>query len=298
MKRDLRFSFCGLLWLSALGSGLPSSARAEEPVALREGFPAGYQYHVSCRVELSGNLNLPPEKPGGLARSLAVTGSSAIEYDERVLDAGSDGQVRKTMRTYRRIDFQRKVGDRPQESTIRPAVRRLVVLRHDNTEVPFSPDGPLTWAEIDLVRTDVFTPALVGLLPDKAVNVGDRWKAANLAIQELTDMERIEEGQVECRFDQVTTLAKRRHARIAFTGAVRGINEDGPNRQQLDGYFFFDLESNHLSYMSLKGISWLLDKNGKEMGRVEGQFVLTRQAHTHATDLNTQAMRGVTLEAN
>src|SRR5207302_5852533 len=120
------------------------------------------------------------------------TGKSAIEYDERVLTADTDGQVQKTFRIYRRIDFQRKVGDRPQESTIRPSVRRLVVLRHENAEVPFSPDGPLTWGEIDLVRTDVFTPALLGLLSEKAVNLGDRWKASKAAIQELTDMERIE----------------------------------------------------------------------------------------------------------
>src|SRR5207302_9654634 len=61
---------------------------------------------------------------------------------------------------FRSIEFQRNIGDREQQQTIRPAVRRLVLLRHNNTEVPFSPDGPLTWGEIDLVRTDVFTPAL------------------------------------------------------------------------------------------------------------------------------------------
>ena len=111
-------------------------------------------------------------------------------------------------------------------------------------------------------------------------------------------MERIDDGQVECRFEQITTLSKRRHARIAFAGTVRGINEDGPNRQELDGYLFFDLESNHLSYLSLKGISWLLDKDGKSLGRIEGQFVLTRQAHTRPADLSDEAMKGVTLEAN
>jgi hypothetical protein len=167
-----------------------------------------------------------------------------------------------------------------------------------NVEVPFSPDGPLTWNEIDLVRTDVFTPALVGLLPDRAVRPGERWTAARSAVQELTDMERIDEGQVECRFEQITTVSKRRHARIAFSGTVRGINEDGPNRQELDGYLFFDLESNHLGYLSLKGISSLLDKDGKTVGRIEGQFVLTRQAHARAADLSGEALKGVALDAN
>jgi hypothetical protein len=285
-----------LIILVALLAG-PGRARGEEAVRLQERFPAGYQYHVSSRVELSGSLTLPPEKSQATPRLLPVTGTSAIDYDERILDTAADGQVQKTLRIFRGIDFQRRIGERPQQSTIRPSVRRLVVQRFKQSEVPFSPDGPLTWGEIDLVRTDVFTPALAGLLPEKAVRPGDRWTAARSAVQELTDMERIDDGQLECRFEQVTEVSLRRHARVAFAGTVRGINEDGPNRQQLDGYFFFDLESNHLSYLSLQGISWLLDKHGKAMGRVEGRFVLTRQAHTQAPDLSTEALKGVALAA-
>ncbi|HLJ96371.1 MAG TPA: hypothetical protein VKU02_24570 [Gemmataceae bacterium] len=280
-------------WLAA-----PVWACGEEAIRLQEAFPPGYQYHVSSRVELTGTMTLPEEKGQATAKTLAVTGTSAIEYDERILDTAADGQVQKTLRIFRRIDLQRRVGDRPQESTIRPVVRRMVVLRLHQAEVPFSPDGPLTWGEIDLVRTDVFTPALAGLLPAKPVRPGERWTAEKSAIQELTDMEHIDDGHVECRFEQITTLSRRRHARIAFSGTVRGINEDGPNRQELDGYLFFDLESNHVSYLSLKGISWLLDKDGKALGRIEGQFVLTRQAHTHAADLRNEALTGAVLEAN
>lgn len=281
---------------------LPAVLSAADPVRLREPFAAGQQYHVSCRVELSGSLT-PEAEPGKPApKPLTLTGESAIEYDERILAAESNGEVRKTARVYRRIDFQRKVGDKAQQTTIRPAVRRLVLLRHKSTEVPFSPDGPLTWGEIDLVRTDVFTPALAGLLADKAVSVGERWTASTGAVQELTDMEQIDEGRVECKLEQLTQLPQagqdRRHARVSFAGSVRGVGEDGPSRQQLEGYFYFDLESNHLSYLFLKGTHLLLDKQGKEVGRVEGRFVLTRQAQQKSADLADEALRGWVLEPN
>jgi hypothetical protein len=285
-------SVAGLLLL------FPGMCWADELVTLRESFPAGYQYHVSCRVEVSGTLSLPPEKAQGTSKKLDVTGNSAIEYDERILETGKDGPAHKSIRVYRRIDFQRKVGDQPQESTIRPAVRRLVILRQKEAKAPFSPDGPLTWNEIDLVRTDVFTPILAGLLPDKPVRPGERWAATAAAIRELTDMERIDEGQVECSLAEISTLAKRRHARIDFAGTVRGLNEDGPNRQKLEGAFYFDLESNHLSYLSLKGISSLLNKEGKALGSVEGRFVLTRQIQRPLPDLSDEALRRVTLEPN
>jgi hypothetical protein len=271
---------------------------ADESVQLRERFAPGYLYHVSSRVELSGTLTLPAEPGKAAPKPLAVTGDSAIEYDERVLALTAAGEVDRTARIYRRMDFNRKVGDRPQQNTLRPAVRRLVVLRHKNQEVPFSPDGPLTWGEIDLVRTDVFTPALAGLFPDRPVRGGERWTAAAVAIQELTDLERIEDGSVACRLEQVTTVEGRRYARVTLSGTVRGVNEDGPNRQQLDGYYFFDLESQHLSYLYLKGISFLLDKEGKEMGRVEGRFTLSRQAQQRCRDLSDEALKGVALEPN
>jgi hypothetical protein len=259
-------------------------------MVLKEQFPVGYQYHVSSRVDLTGSLNLPEQKP------LSITGDSAIEYDERVLSVDNAGTVSKTARIYRRVDFHRKVGDRPQESTIRPSVRRLVLLRKNHVEVPFSPDGPLLWTEIDVVRTDVFTPSLSTMLPAQAVRIGDRWTAGEAAVQELTDLERIEEGKLECRLDQLTVLNRHRLARVTFIGTVRGVNEDGPNRQTLDGYFFFDLESRHISYVSLKGTHVLLDKDGKEQGRVVGQFVLTRDIDQRCRELTDEALRNVKLE--
>src|SRR5262249_15875072 len=81
------------------------------------------------------------------------------------------------------------------------------------------------------------------------------------------------------------------HARVAFSGTVRGINEDGPNRQELDGYFLFDLDSNHLSYLYLHGLSFLLDKDGKANGQVEGRFVLTRHANTSCRELEIDSWK-------
>jgi hypothetical protein len=279
----------------------PAAIWADEPVRIQERFVSGDLCRVSCRVEVTGTLTPEPEK-GKASTPLPVKGESAIEYDERVQVVDSSGIVQKTVRIYRRIDFQRKVGDHDQSQTIRPAVRRLVLLRKDNAEVPFSPDGPLMWGEIDLVRTDVFIPALAGLLPAEPVRIGDRWAAAVSAVKELTDMERIEDGRIECKLEEVAALSPsgqtRRQARIAFSGTVRGVNEDGPNRQQLDGYFYFDLESAHLSYLTLKGVHVLLDKDGKEVGKVEGRFTLTRQTSMRSKDLSDDALKGVMLEPN
>ena len=112
----------------------------------------------------------------------------------------------------------------------------------------------MTWNELDMIRTDVFTPALVGLLPTGPVRLNDTWKAAATAVMELTDLEKLDDGFVTCKFDQQPTLNGHKHARISFSGAVRGVGEDGPTKHTLDGYLFFDLESNHLSQVSMRGV--------------------------------------------
>jgi hypothetical protein len=288
-----------LAWcLACLGgwpclAAFPLLAQDQQPVHLSEAFAPGYQYHVSCRVNIAGTLYVVDGKD----KQLALTGSSAIEFDERVLTE-KDKRVDKTIRVYRKLDFERKVGDHRQQSSLRPAVRRMVILRHNQFEVPFSPEGPLTWAEIDLVRTDVFTPALAGLLPTGAVKPGDRWQADLMALKELTDLERIDEGGLTCTLDSFTTLVGSRQARVGFQGTIRGVGEDGSARHQLEGQFYFDLTSNHLSYLHVKGTHFLLDKNGQPQGQVEGTFVLTREPLTQARELTDDDVRGLTLEPN
>jgi hypothetical protein len=289
-------SFFRSRWLVlGLLTGILSGRRAaaEEIVHLRELFPPDYQYHVSTRAELSGKLTLPPPDKGKKAVTLAVSGASALEYDERILDS-KDGVVVRTVRLYRRIDLDRKVGDQTQRAGLRPTMRRLVLLREKGLTGPFCPEGPLTYEELDLVRRDEFTPTLVGLLPDGPVKPGDHWTAQATAVRELTSLERLE-GKLDCRLEGVVTLEKRRHARVAFSGTVKGVNEDGPCEESLEGYYYFDMESNHLGYLSMRPVQRLLNKDGEEVGRVEGQFVVTRQAHTESKELSAAALKDLTL---
>jgi hypothetical protein len=74
------------------------------------------------------------------------------------------------------------------------------------------------------------------------------------------------------------------------------MNEDGPNRQQLDGFFYFDLDNAYISYLTLDGVSGLLDKEGKELGTIKGRFVLTRQTGRPIRALGDEALKNVPTE--
>lgn len=269
--------------------------RGEEAVRLSEAFPVGARYRVKTRVELSGSMALPPAK-GKKPESVGVAGISAIDYEERVLGAAANGDVTKTIRTCARFDFRRTLAGQKQEIALRPEVKRLVVLRKGQTEIPFSPDGPLTWGEMDVVRTDVFVPALRGLFPADAVKQGDRWRASDSSVQELTDLEKIDEGAVECRLDKVIADDKRRFARVNFSGTVKGVGEDGPARHSLRGWYTFDLDGSYLSELVLTGTLTMSGPDGKDLGKIEGRFALERTTGGTAIDLSEKAIADIKLD--
>jgi hypothetical protein len=248
---------------------------AQEPVKMTESFQSGHATKVDVSVRLDGRLSVPTEK-GKAAQLIPVSGRSHVVYEERVLPTDESVSL-KTVRGYREVDFLRKTGSNQQEAGIRQSVRRLVIIKSENRRAPFSPDGPLTWGEIDVVRTDVFNPVVIpGLLPVNAVRKGQTWKASAAAVAELTDMEKVESGEITVEFEGVTEIDKRHVARLKLSGTIRGVNEDGPNQQQLEGHAFFDLDAGLLSYLSLKGIHELQDGKGQAVGRIEGQFTMIR----------------------
>ena len=254
---------------------LGGRARAQD-VTLAEPFKPGHTSKVEVRVKLTGKLALPSAEKGKPGQLVAVAGVSTLVYEERLLTPDDPGTV-KTVRAYREVEFERTVGAAKQTAGIRPSVRRMVVIKSGARKAPFSPDGPLTWGEIDVVRTDVFSPVVIpGLLPAGPVKPGQAWKASAAAVAELTDMEKVEDGALAVEFVGLTKVGGKRVARLKLSGTIRGVNEDGPNRQTLTGTAYFDLDSGILTYLSVKGKHELLDGQGRTVGVIDGQFTMTR----------------------
>ncbi len=265
---------------------------------MSEAFKPGHAYHVDVQVKVNGKLSLPTAK-GKPSQLVPVEGVSRLTYDERILDS-DDAATQKAVRMYREVEFKRVVGTNSQDAGIRPSVRRMVVIRSGERRAPFSPDGPLTWGEIDVVRTDVFNPAAIpGLLPNGTVKPGQTWKATAAAVTELTDMEKVEEGGLTVEFVGTTTLLGKPAAKLRISGTVRGVNEDGPNRQKLEGTAYFNTEARIVSYLSIKGTHELLDGAGQTVGSIEGQFIMARSAVKVGGlpgELSDASLRGLNLK--
>jgi hypothetical protein len=134
-------------------------------------------------------------------------------------------------------------------------------------------------------------------LPTGAVRKGQTWKASAAAVAELTDMEKVESGEITIEFAGVAEINNKRLARLEISGSIRGVNEDGPNQQKLEGKAFFDLDDGLLSYLSLRGTHELLDGKGQTVGRIEGQFTMSRsRLDKLPPDLSDAALKDLDLK--
>ncbi len=272
-----------------------------QPYSLTETFAKDGQYHVECKVVLNGTLLVPAVDAKGLPtkeapKALTLNGNSTIAYDERILQLNNDRRVERTVRAYRQLEFNRTVGQDVQQSKLRPEAMRLVILRHNQYEVPFGPTTPLLWSEIELVRTDVFVPALAGLLPTEPQTVGAKWKADKVAIQELTDLERLDFANLECTFLEITKYNNRDCAVITFNGTVDGVGEDGNARHELKGGLYFDLAARYVPFLRVKAAHTMLDKDKKNsLGKIEGTLEITRKA-PQTQNVSNAALSGLKLD--
>lgn len=282
--------------LLAVIPALGTAPAADPAVTMAETFDDKNVCRVEVKSSISGKVSMP-SGDGKTAKVVPLSGSHHYQYDERPLPS-EDPAGKKLVRAYRTFEFTRTIGGEEQKAAVRPEVRRMVVLRSDKgKKAPFSPDGPLTFGEIDAVKNDLFAPSLVaGLLPPKAVTAGAKWPASESTVIDLTDLEKVENGGIEVEFVGVIESNKKKYAKLALNGAVRGLNEDGPSRQQIDGTAYFDLEANRLSYLKLNGVHELLDAKGQATGKIEGSFTLTREASPKADEFTDAALKGVELK--
>jgi hypothetical protein len=278
---------------SSLSGWSPNQALAQEAIRLEERFVEGQTFRVQSRMRSQSKLLLK-KKDRDASETLTKVDESSLDYVERILERDTQGIPNRTLRWYDRIDFRRTIGSEVVETTIRDSVRRLVVVRNGHLKAPFSPDGPLLLSEIELVRVDIFTPLLLGLLPRGSVHRGDSWKADESALRELTDVEK-PEGEWTCRLVEVRREGGRNAAIVSFQGVIRGIGEDGPTRHELEGRCVFDLERSCLIFMSLRGKQILLEADGQEAGFVEGTLTMTREPLVSHPKVSDESLRGVSL---
>ncbi|HXG10039.1 MAG TPA: hypothetical protein VNK04_09635 [Gemmataceae bacterium] len=235
---------CALGVILALLAGA-GGASAQPKYLLAETVKEGDCFHVQIDLTLQGELRISRD---GKPTSLKLTAAVSHEFSERVLHVGPTGLADRSARIYETAKAEITVADSCSRRTLRPERRLVAAQRHKDQPLAYSPAGPLTYEEAELIGGHFDSLALTGLLPGREVAVGERWKVPPAVVQALCHFEGLTEHDLTGKLDKV----EGKTAHVSITGSATGIDLGALVKLKVEAVCRFDLESGRLVRLEWK----------------------------------------------
>ncbi len=225
---------------------LAAASRAPaQTYPLTETLRAGDCFRLRLEISLTGAIKVSRD---GKPASLPLTARATHEFPERVLVVGDNGLVEKSARVYETATATISVQRNAETRTLRKTRQLIVAQRPKDQAATYAPSGPLTRAELELVGDQFDTLCLTGLLPSKAVAVGDTWKINSSAAQALCHFEGLTDQDLTCKLEEV----KDNVARVSVNGPANGIELGARVKLKINAAYRFDLDAKHLTWLEWK----------------------------------------------
>jgi hypothetical protein len=212
---------------------------------LSETAQAGDCFRIHLNMTLSGEMRVNKE---GKPWSLTLEATATHEFPERILQVASDGLPEKAARIYEKANAVITVDKTPSNRSLRSERHLLVAQRNKDHLLVYSPAGALTREELELASEHFDALALPGLLPGRAVSVGETWKIPNTVAQALCSFEGLVEQTLVCKLEEV----KDQVARVSVSGAATGIDLGALAKLKIEASYRYDLDSKRLTRLDWK----------------------------------------------
>lgn len=252
----------------------------------------GQVQQVQAVLEVRGDLLVKAEDDGRQKLPIMVNGK--VSYDERLLAASGSQLDRRSIRHYHEASAEVKVGQALATPRLNPERRLIVAQIDDQGAVLASPQGPLTRDDLDLVDIQGNSLAAAAVLPNRVVQVGERWKLNNELSAVLLGLDAITQNNVQGLFEK----REGQIALLTIEGAVEGAVEGVASKIEIRARANFDLEH--------RTVTWLAANihERREIGQAEpGLDVIARlrlklSPVARSDELSDQALESLTLTAD
>lgn len=227
---------------------------AQAQVTLAEAPAPGECFKYSIEFDLQGKLIVTQE---GAKEAIRLEAKAKHQFAERTL-AAADGLPARSARHYEGAAASAVVGGEKVDRGLPPDRSLIVAVRSSEGAFCFSPAGPLTRDELDLV-TEHFNPqCLAGLLPGKAVNVGDTWAVSPAAAQTACGFD----GLIKSGLTGKLTAAAGGLATFTVEGTAEGIEHGAKVTLTVAASGTFDTATKRVTALAWK------QKDDREQGPV------------------------------
>lgn len=278
-----------VLWVSLISSVRSLAADACDLV---EELTPGRVQQVQAVLEVRGDLLVSAEAGGQQKVPIVVTGKLA--YEERLLAASESARLVRSIRHYHEAGAEVKVGQGVANLKLNSERRMIVASLDEDGAVLFSPQGPLSRDDLELVDVQGNSLAVPGLLPGRSVLVGERWQLDREPLAVLLGLDVITRNDVQGTFEKRDGET----AILAIEGAAEGAAEGVVSKIEIRAKVNFDLTN--------RAVTWLAANihERREIGQAEpGLDVIARlrlalSPQERSDTLNDQTLAAFNLTAD
>lgn len=231
---------------------------AEQAYTLRSSRKRGEITKVQVELEVGGDLKVVSD---GKVKPLKMGVKGKLAYEEKLLDeetAANDSLRLRSARYYDHAEAEIKIEEGDSRSKLRGDRRLIVVDAAPKRTLLFSPLGPLTREELDLLETPGNSLWLEQLLPSKPVSVGGRWKYSDSLMASLLGLDAVSQSEV---FSELKTVDDK-NARFELGGTVHGAIGGVATDIEIKAKCRFDRKQRRLAWVGL------LIKENRSVGHV------------------------------
>ncbi len=251
---------CGFLATTARG-GL-----AEERLKLVPRTARNQSARVQIVQEVKGDLKLNAD--GRQVTRLPFSARGEMDYDQRTV--AFDADHRRDVRLYHQATAQIRVGEANQRAQLSPLRRTIVVDCLPKRTQLYSPLGPLTRDQLELIEIQGNPALLDRLLPTEPIAVGDDWQHDDALVAQLFGLDVVRRNELTSTLRAV----ERDLAVIDFSGTLRGAVAGVPTDVEVKAKYHFERHQQRISWLAMT------IKENRSIGHASPGFEVTARIRT------------------
>lgn len=225
-RRGFLRQSAGVALLAACG--LPAYA-SDEPLLLAVNSDETRPQRVKVAVEVAGQMKMNPT--GKEVKFLPLSVTAEHNFLQRRLPAikdskGQDSAAVRLVRHYLSAETKFNLKNTEFGDKLRDD-RQLIVLQTEGDEgTYFSPLGPLTREELELLDVQGVGVLPELLLPGKKLKVGETWQVADAAVVRFLSLDAVHKHDIMGKFDEFRDGVAILSLEGKAAGAVGGVSSD------------------------------------------------------------------------
>jgi hypothetical protein len=275
-RTNRRFLHIAMLaGMAAILAPIDVTFSSEKTYSLADEIGTGRQQRVQALVEVRGELKLNAD--GRKVDKIPLLVEGRISYDEKVVTSETSTGDCRAARHYHEATAKIKADETTIARTLN-AERRLVVAHVTQDDaLLFSPLGPLTRDELELIDIQANTLLLPALLPDHSVPQGGEWDLDDRQLARLFGLDVVTDNKVRCTLAQVGDGTAVIELAGTLEGGVAGVSTE----IELKAKCTFDLLRRRINWFAVAM------KENRDIGHAEPGFEVTARLQIAVTPIES-----------